>query len=33
VLVAARAAFPPAVVLATTDLLEDLVSHVVAEVI
>ena len=33
VLVAARAASTPAVVLATTDLLEDLVSHVVAEVI
>jgi hypothetical protein len=33
VLVAARAACAPAVVLATTDLLEDLVSHVVAEVV
>jgi hypothetical protein len=33
VLVAARAASVPAVVLATTDLLEELVSHVVAEVI
>jgi hypothetical protein len=33
VLIAARAAFAPAVVCATTDLLEDLVSHVVAEVI
>ena len=33
VLVAARAASTPAVVLATTDLLEDLVSHVVREVL
>jgi hypothetical protein len=31
-LVAARAASTPAVVLVTTDVLEDLVSHFVAEV-